>query len=340
MSGGRCCAAIGLPLLSLLLCTGCPAISNLPAPGQLLTLREPQYDREYHLYVPLSYREDRRWPLVVTCHGTRPADTARLQMQEWKGLAEQRGFLVLAPELTAASALAPKTEEQIRRLMEDDRAMLSMLSSIRAARSIDDTQIFITGWSAGCYVALFSGLRHPEVFRGISLRQGNFNAAYVEPCVPFLDQNQPIQVTHAEFDLLRQDALDCIEWLRRHEIEPEQVRQFSGHRRTPDPVFAFFVNVVRNRPWARIEIREDAADDQRVLLGARSSFQPVRVLWDFGDGRRSEEPAPTHRYEHPGLYSVRVALWTSASRRVVRQVQLQIPRVRLGGAIPATGPSQ
>ncbi|MEP0842487.1 MAG: hypothetical protein HRF43_07215, partial [Phycisphaerae bacterium] len=253
--------ASGISLLILLSCSGCPAVSNLPAPGELLTLREPRFGRPYLLYVPSRYREDRRWPLVVTCHGTRPADTAGLQMKEWKGLGEMRGFLVAAPELTAASALTPGAPEQIRRQLDDEQAILSMLSAIKAARSIDDAQVFITGWSAGCYVALFAGLRHPEVFRGISLRQGNFNPAFVEPCIPFLDQNQPIQVTSAELDLLRDEAKRCLDWLRMHGLDPTPLEQFSGHRRGPEPVFAFFADVIRNRPWARIEVHEDAADD-------------------------------------------------------------------------------
>src|SRR5690606_31584307 len=105
MSCERGIAALTLTLLALVCCTGCPTVSNRPAPGDVRTLREPEGGREYHLYVPTGFRPDYRMPLVVTCHGSRPFDSARAQIEEWKGLAEQRGFLVAAPELTAASAL-------------------------------------------------------------------------------------------------------------------------------------------------------------------------------------------------------------------------------------------
>lgn len=331
-------AALCLCGLAMAFCTGCPVVSNRPAPARVELLHEPVGGRAYYLYVPTVYREDHRWPLVVTCHGTRPFDTALAQMDEWKGVAEQRGFLVAAPELTASSAFTPAVEQQIARQMDDERAILSIVSHIRSGRSVDDTRIFLTGWSAGSYVVLFAGLRHPEVFRGLSVRQGNFKEEYLEPVVPFLDPHQAIQVTYGEFDLLRKDALACIDWLRAHDMDPVPLETFSQHRRDPEPVFTFFSNVVRNQPWVRLDLREDPADDMRVTLGARASFVPDRYLWDFGDGQRSQEAVPTHRYERPGAYTVRVALWGGGDEPVVRSIRLQVPRVRLGAALPASMP--
>src|SRR5438552_18323455 len=84
---------IGLALSS----TGCPVIDNRAAPGQRLCLQDPQLKRAYQLYVPTQYYDQRRWPLVVTCHGTPPFASASLQLDEWKGLAEQKGVLVASP---------------------------------------------------------------------------------------------------------------------------------------------------------------------------------------------------------------------------------------------------
>jgi dienelactone hydrolase len=320
--------ALGL----LVVCTGCPAISNLPAPGRIENLREPEFNREYHLYVPAGYHEGRAWPLVVTCHGTRPFDTAPAQLDEWKGLAERVGFLLAAPELTGTSGLPPKVSEQIARQVDDEKAILSMVASIRASRRVDDARVFLTGWSAGGYAVLFTGLRNPGVFRALSVRQGNFKPEYVEPCVPFLDRNQPIQIMYGTFDFLKDDAKECIAWLQSHDLDPTVIERGSAHRRDPEPVYQFFVDVVRHRPWIRVEVKEDPADDMKVTFSARSSFEPQQYLWDFGDGQRSPVAAPEHRYGKPGQYTVRVALWTSGDRRYVRQIELQVPRVRLGTA--------
>lgn len=313
-------------------------VNNRPAPGKVHLLREPVEGRKYYLYVPTAYHERHRWPLVVTCHGTRPFDSALAQIDEWKGVAEQRGFLVAAPELTASSAFTPPVEEQIQRQMDDERAILSLVGHVRAGRSIDDTRVFLTGWSAGSYVVLFVGLRHPEVFRALSVRQGNFREEYLQPVVPFLDPHQAIQVTYGEFDLLRKDALACIDWLRAHNMDPTPLETFAQHRRDPNPVFAFFANVVRNEPWVRLEVKEDPADEMRVTLAVRASFVPQACFWDFGDGHHSREVAPTHRYEQPGTYTVRVVLGEPGSGRVVRSIKLQLPRVRLGATPPTTRP--
>lgn len=326
-------SALLLAGLALSFCTGCPVVSNLPAPGRVLRETDPVYDREYHLYVPSYYSDHRRWPLLIACHGTPPWDTAKGQMDQWKGWAEQKGFILAAPELIGTSAdLGRQSEEQIGRQMRDEEAILSILRSISASRSVESTQVFLTGWSAGCYAVLFTGLRHPEVFRALSLSQGNFDAAFVEPCIPFVDRYQPIQVIYGTGDALKNDSLDCIEWLRSQDLDPIALGRPGFHRRDPGPVFDFFTQVLRHSPFIRIQVRYDAEDPMRVHFSTKSSFSPVRCQWDFGDESGGRQPSVSHTYAQPGLYVVRVALWGPNDKRYVRSVRVQVPRIRLGTA--------
>ncbi len=328
-----------LATLTLVCCTGCPVVSNLPAPAPVQRLREPDSGREYRLYVPEGYPQERSFPLVVTCHGTRPFDTAELQIEEWKGLAQQKGFVVVAPELIGTRGdFPPEPAEQLRRQFEDEQAILAIVRAVRASRRVDQTRVFLTGWSAGGYAVLFTGLRHPEVFRALSLRQTNFDARYVEPCVPFLDRFQAVQVIYGDLDPLKEGATACIQWLRDRDLEPEVLGRAGTHRRDPRPVFDFFVQVVRRRPWINVRIQDDLQDPMGVSFGLRTSLEPVRYLWQFGDGRSSPVAAPSHRYERPGLYTVTVQLWTAGGKRHARSVQVQVPRIRLGTA-PATAAS-
>lgn len=324
-----------LAVLVLTCSVGCPAVSNLPAPGRLLSQRDPEFDRAYYLYVPTRYKDSQRMPLVVTCHGTNPFDTAKRQLDEWKGLAEQQGFLLAAPKLVGTSGVTAKVEEQIRRQMEDERAILSIIRDIRAARSVDENRIFLTGWSAGGYAVLFTGLRHPEIFRALSVRQGNFNSAFVEPCVPFLDRYQPVQIMFGDIDPLKADAEAGIEWLGGHDIQCTVLERPGTHKRDPVPVFDFFVDCVRRRPWIRIRVQDDPTDPMRVRFSVKASFKPSRILWDFGDKQRSTEARPEHRYDESGVYDVKAALWKSKDKHYVRQIKLQVPRVRLGATLPA-----
>lgn len=335
--------SIGLIWLSALVLTGstgCPVVDNMPAPGRILSQRDPEYGREYKLYVPSNYSADRKWALVVTCHGTPPWDTASRQFKEWKGLAEKKGFLLVAPKLVGTRGdFTPKLPVQLRRQQEDEEAILSIVRAVKASRSVDPTRVFLFGWSAGGYAVLYTGLRHPDIFRALSIRQGNFEPEFVEPCIPFLDRHQPIQIMYGYIDPLKGQASKCIEWLREHGLAPTVLERPGAHQRDQEPVFAFFADVVRHRPWIRLNVRDDPADAMHVYFSVRTSFEPTKYLWDFGDSEsRSPLASPDHRYSKAGLYTVRVALWPAKGGPFVRQVQLQIPRIHLGVASPTSTP--
>lgn len=326
-------------LMTLAFCTGCPVTENRPAPGQRLTLHDPELQREYQLYVPTSYNHQRRFPLVVTCHGTHPFDSASAQLDEWKGLAEQKGFLVAAPELIGTSALGGASA-QVARQVEDERALLAIVRDVSAARSIDDTRVFLTGWSAGSYAVLFTGLRHPEVFRALAVRQGNFKEDYVLPAIPFLDPHQPVLLMFGNLDPLKDESEDAVTWMQNKGLQPTRLERTGAHKRDPEPVYSFFVDTVRNRPWIRLNVEDDGNDAMRVRLHAKASFDVNRYWWDFGDEQQSPVASPVHIYEKPGTYTVKVAVYTAGDKVFVRQIQLQVPRVRLGAVpvAPSTTP--
>jgi len=317
----------------LLICgTGCPAVNNLPAPGRVLEQDEPVTGRSYYLYVPEKYRENRDWPLIVACHGTPPWDRADLQLKEWKGLAEAKGFLLAVPKLKGVRGdFPPKPAEQIRLQKADEKAILSVVKAVRASHSVDRDRVFLTGWSAGGYAVLFTGLRNPDVFRALSVSQGNFDPAFVEPCSPFVEPYQAVQIIYNSEDFaLQDDAVACIDWLRNHGIQPEVLERPGFHQRDPKPIFQFFAQCVRHRPWIRIHVREDADDPMQVRFRTKCSFQPRRYLWDFGDGVRSEIPEPEHNYSKPGGYLAKVALWAPNGKTYVRKIKLEVPRIHLG----------
>jgi hypothetical protein len=88
-------------------------------------------------------------------------------------------------------------------------------------------------------------------------------------------------------------------------------------------------------------VEDDARDALKVRFGTRTSFEPVKFLWDFGDGHlRSPLANPEHRYAGAGFYDVRLAMWAANGGPYVRQIRLQVPRVRLGVTPPASGPGR
>jgi len=206
-------------LCAMGLTTGCTVLNAPKTPGQILKLQEPDLHRGYYLYVPSGYTPDQQWPVVAVCHAASPLDNAKTQIDEWKGLAESKLFLVLAPELNSVSgSLSKDPAGQLAKMRADEEAVLAILAHVRAARSVDPDRIFMVGWLGGAYPALYIGMRNPEVFRGIALRQPYFKAEYVEPCAPRLDYYQSIHVLYGPTDLYRDEAKACVDWLHQQRM--------------------------------------------------------------------------------------------------------------------------
>jgi len=97
-------------------------------------------------------------------------------MREWARFAENRDIIVVAPQLVGTKGdFPPEPEKQIALQREDEQAILATVSEIKRKYNIAEEQVFMTGWSAGAYAILHTGLRNPDVFRALAIRQGSFN---------------------------------------------------------------------------------------------------------------------------------------------------------------------
>ena len=310
-----------------LLCglAGChvPMNPQLPAPTRLVT--EPLTEGRYYIYVPSDYRPEKRWPLVVTCHGTVPWDTARFQVDEWSPLAEDKGFIIIAPKLAGTRGdFVPSPKKQIERQRRDERLILAAVTHVKAGYNIAADQVFITGWSAGGYAVLFSGLRHADVFRALALRQANFDRRYVKPCIPFLDPQQPIYVLYGSLDVLATDETkEALQWMREHRLAVWEHEIYGSHRRHPRLAYEFFKKCAKEVAWVRIEAYEREGDPPLAV--------PTAFAWSFGDDSPvSREPTPYHEYARPGTYTVKMAGRIGQGGPVKRTIQIDVPRPTFG----------
>jgi hypothetical protein len=319
-------------------CNGCAPLDARPVPGSILALREPDTSRDYQLYLPSRYSADQQWPLVIVCHAQWPLDWPKAQIDEWKDRAESKGFLVAAPKLLSTSpGLSDDSAAQVSRQRQDEEAILGIIAHIRAARSIDTNAIFIYGWLGGAYPALFTGLKNPDVFRAVALRQPSFDSRYIQPTVPYLDHQQPIQAICGFSDLTdftRKDGLACVEWLREHRMAVSEEETPSANKREPEAVYAFMHQIVRTHAWIRVTVLEaDPGRPLAVRFSLQSSVPIDLFLWDFGDGQSSRVASPEHVYAKPGTYAVRVTV-TSGRKSHARGLELHVPRARLGTTQP------
>lgn len=323
----KCVFWTGLSVLAAVL-VGCHPDNRLPAPGQTLKLSEPDTDRPYRIYVPTRYDGARDWPLVITCHGQAPWDNADNQIEIWKGLAEQRNFLIAAPKLNFPGRGLGGTG--LPELQADERAVLATVKAVRAARKVEPNRIFIVGWSDGAQVALYTGLRNPDTFRAISLLQPEFDPACVQPCRPFIDRYQPIQVVYNVQELSQGRIDACIDWLRDERLYPTEYARAGLNWQEPEPIFDFFAACVRRRPMIRVGVEEDPNEPMRLRFSVRSSFDPRACRWEFGDDQESQLCEPEHLYAEQGEYVVKVFLQAANNKWHKRMVKISVPSIRLG----------
>lgn len=297
-----------LALLPLSAATaGCPVTTSLPSAAPVQEYRLSEDGPKYYLYVPSTYRRDRAYPLVIACHGMEPFDSAYAQITEWAQFAETQHLIVAAPMLKSPRGFPrPSAKDELALLRADEAILLRLVSTLKASRNIAEEQVFLTGWSAGSFPILYAGLRNPDVFRALAIRQGTFDPAYLEVDAERLDRWQPIYLYYGSTDPLRDESMACIRWLREHDLFVEHLELPGTHRRVDVAVaWKYFRRIVRERPWIRLHAAKPNPADRRVVrFWCESKPETLRLRWDFGDGHTSQEREPTHAYAQPGRYEV------------------------------------
>ena len=128
--------------------------------------------RDGVLYVPASHSAERAAPLVLALHGA--GGRGERQVQGWIPLADQRGFVVLAPDSRGP------TWDAIRADFGDDVTFIDhALASVFARCRVDERRLVIGGFSDGATYALSLGLINGDLFPRVVA----FSAGFLVPGV-------------------------------------------------------------------------------------------------------------------------------------------------------------
>lgn len=317
--------------LALLVC-GCPSLTALPSQSAVQEVKPDEASSPSLLYVPSTYSSLKAWPLVVLCHGTIPYDTPQLQIREWASFAETKGIIVAAPRLFGIKGdFPPPPDQQIALEQQDEQTILKLVTTLKGRYRIAEEQVFLTGWSAGAYAILYTGLRHPDVFRALAIRQGSFDKRFMDISADRFDRWQPIEVIYGSTDFIRDQTKDCVQWLRDQKLFVEELELPGTHRRIdPKFVWDFFSKIMRERPWIRLRVRAaDSAQPLAVQFTLDCVPPAIRQKWDFGDKEEeSRDAAPIHTYAKPGRYDVSVAVTMKGGKKFNRKraIQVGMPR--------------
>jgi len=311
---------------------GCPVMTSLPTKGEIKENTLPSGGEKYYLYVPSTYDRRRSYPVVIACHGTNPWDTAWAQISEWAQFGEEHEIIVAAPVLEGTHGdIVPSVAGQIEKEKADERTILDLVSRLKASYNVAEEQVFLTGWSAGSFAVLYTGLRNPDVFRALAIRQGNFKADYVDVEPSRMDRWQPIFIYYGNTDLLRPESLECITWLRDKNMFVEQLEVPGSHKRLDVALsWNFFKKIAKERPWIRLRVAKvDLRNRRLVKFWCESKPAFTRIVWSFGDGERSEEAGPTHEYAKAGVYEVSAKVSLRGGKTYTRKTTV---RIGLAGA--------
>lgn len=309
---------VGLPLAGAL--AGCATTAWKQADGRITTGRvdaqkEPTTGRTYHLYIPTTYNPKRAYPLIITGAGTFPFDEAMGQRNRWVDVAERYGLIVCAPDFDSATGfLGVPTDRVAPELVRDEKACLAIIKEIQSRYTINPDAIMITGWSGGAFPAHYVGQSHPEIFRAIVGRTGNFNEHLVPDDVAVKARHMHVYVFFGEGDLpgFDQQNRDANFWYTVRGFRNFVIHRLPGGH-DPNQVEAarYFLNIVNH--WPAVHIEASTAEGPApltVTLRAlvRDPDSPDgrvdSVLWNLGDNTVSAKPEVTHTYTKPGLYNV------------------------------------
>ena len=237
-------------LAALTLCSGCPVWQdqNVPVPAEQHA--EPVTGADYWVYVPKDYPDDRRWPLVVTLHGTVPWDTYTREINEWKRLAEDKGFVVVAPSLKSPQGILPVIPRLwFEDLERDERVVLATIDEVcRRHPAVDRSCVLLHGFSAGGYPLLFVGLRNPDRFNMLIGRGINSDPRLLER-IERTDEAREMPVVllwgRDDTPLIRKQCWFAYTYLRERGFHNTEYETFPGaHLRRPDLAYEHWTEVL------------------------------------------------------------------------------------------------
>ncbi len=324
MRTGKSIAAVALTVGILALgmaSAGCGPDAWRRSDGTIITgkvngQKEATTGCTYHLYIPTTYNPKHPYPLIVTGHGMFPWDEAAGQRDRWVDVAERYGLIIAAPDCDSATALLGiPTDRPAPELVRDEKAVVGIVKELESRYNINRDAIATSGWSAGAYMAHFVGMRHPEIFRCIISRCGNFNDHLVTDEEALRARHMHVYCFFGESDWpgFAAQSRDANFWYTFRGFHNFVIKAMpGGHDPNQIEAARYFLSIVNH--WPAVHIDASATEGVAplaVTFRARvhdpdsPDGRVDSVLWNFGEkGAVSAKAEVTYTYTKPGLYNV------------------------------------
>ena len=209
-------------------------IGELAYGRELYQYRGQDVSRLYYYYIPSTYQEGDKFPLMLTLHGSGSNATVQMQWGQWIDCAEREGFIVVIPESVTIhkdgtlsseglSVLetqqtdfnyirwnASYTDPCAQYLVDDVQYLTDLVDLFVNAGYADPQRVYSCGFSHGGFMSLRLALEAPEVFAGVGVVSGLLCTEYtaVVPSekvkIVFIQGTEepvvPIEGMHYDFD--------------------------------------------------------------------------------------------------------------------------------------------
>jgi hypothetical protein len=263
--------------------TSAPQPAGQLTPDLPIDCQHVDHSTEYYMYVPSNYDRMTQTPLVVVGHGG--SECRNLEwvkrnavlpgMNPWIPLAEQHGFLIVAP-------LTDRCWGQT-----GNSILFSTLSQVQRDYNVDPNCVYITGHSMGGHLTWRSGIYLGDRWGAISPMSGGYD--YVADGQVENLFNVPGFATwgeHEPYDIEKHNR-KIRDWMEDHGFPWENwEKQGGGHAIFPeyiDDVWNLFAvntrNLYRKAVFARASGRlQNDTPDWRECWAVPNTWEPQRPI--------------------------------------------------------------
>lgn len=147
------------------------------APADAGTFLTENYNgRVYKVFIPDGYTPGAPAPLVVMLHGCSQNADNFANATKMNTYADARTFIAVYPQQASANNtlkcwnwFAPAHQA---RGSGEPAEIAGIVAEVKSAYTIDNTQVYVFGFSAGGAMAVIMGATYPDVFAGIGVHSG------------------------------------------------------------------------------------------------------------------------------------------------------------------------
>lgn len=130
--------------------------------NDLKTIQSGGVERQYFLYVPTNLKPNN--PMFISCHGMNQDYQYQKTQMRWMPLmADTASFVVVFPVGVEGTAWGqPYTEGWNINDMTDVNFMLDIIDEVKTDYNIDDTRVYMSGFSLGGVFAYYMAQKAPD----------------------------------------------------------------------------------------------------------------------------------------------------------------------------------